>query len=1072
MSAEIPKILHNFAIIFFDKNLILLPTSLIIDIKKFLVKSISLLNNIIMKRFSTVSMTFFLIVFILFHSITPLHAQKSQDRNNFFDNYVYQFWTSFGGLSGTTANDIYQTKDGFINIGTYEGLVKFDGVEFTILNRSTNKDLGIVSVRTILQDSRGNLWLGSNDEGLHKISENGSKLYTVENGLPNNSVRAICEDKNGNIWVGTASGVIYLTPDGKLINPQFGAGTTANGVIVSHLLCDSNGEIWLTTSNENGLFICRNKSLFNPIPAFSELSQYFATAVFEDKDGTFWFGLGDKGIATMQNNKVTMHKTHTILDSVPTTTILQDSKGIIWFGTEKGLVVYAEGAFIEYHGEEELADSNINKIMQDREGNIWFATDRNGIGKMAPGKFKMYRLGITVNSFTETFDGRIWAGTDNGVLCFLNDSPEENLLTEYTKGIRIRHVEALQRGEILVSCYTKPGQLLYDGKTIRSWTTDEGLAGNKVRVAISTDKNEYYVGTTTGLSIIHADGSIKSFKQNTGELETEYVMAIYKDTHNVVWIGTDGGGIFLMYQEKIFRHITSADGISGNVIFKISQDKEGNYWICTGSGITRIDNFDSSVDVPLVCNSINSENGIGTNSVFQILFDRANNAWITNNHGIASLSVSEIDELLSGKRSVIPARYYNKNDGLDSDGPTSTAQAIIDRHGRLWFPLIDGIAVYNPHQISESSVTPLVRIETITVDNIVYKDFRKMIILKPGTKRVDIKYTGISFDAPERILFSHMLTNFENSYSLPGRERVVSYTNLNPGKHSFIVYAINGSGIQSENDEMMFFFQKPYFYQSPIFWVFFVISFLAAFSAFFYIRERRIKRENMRLEALVQERTADLKIEKDKSDMLLRSILPDKIADKLKNSIGDKNKAFGEDFESVTILFTDIVGFTKASSGLTAQQIVRALNNLFTRFDERAKQMGVEKIKTIGDSYMAVCGIPEANENHAKIMIAFAKGLYKDLEEYNETAEVKFQIRLGMNCGPVTAGVIGTTKFIYDVWGNTVNVASRMETAARPGTIRITEALKEQLEGTDIQFSEPIECEVKGKGRMKTYEVL
>ena len=142
--------------------------------------------------------------------------------------------------------------------------------------------------------------------------------------------------------------------------------------------------------------------------------------------------------------------------------------------------------------------------------------------------------------------------------------------------------------------------------------------------------------------------------------------------------------------------------------------------------------------------------------------------------------------------------------------------------------------------------------------------------------------------------------------------------------------------------------------------------------------------------------------------------------------------------------------------------------------------MGVEKIKTIGDSYMAACGIPEANENHAKIMIAFAKGMYKDLEEYNETAEVKFQIRLGMNCGPVTAGVIGTTKFIYDVWGNTVNVASRMETAARPGTIRITEALKEQLEqcgqldiyGKEIQFSEPIECEVKGKGRMKTYEVL
>ena len=154
------------------------------------------------------------------------------------------------------------------------------------------------------------------------------------------------------------------------------------------------------------------------------------------------------------------------------------------------------------------------------------------------------------------------------------------MLTKYTQGIRIRHVEATPSGKLLVSCYTKLGQLIYDGKTIKSWTTDEGLAGNKVRVGIRTADDEYYIGTTTGLSIIHKDGSIKSFKQNTGDLDTEYVMAIYKDTHNVVWIGTDGGGIFLMQNERIFRHITSSDGIAGNVIFKITQDQNNNFWIC------------------------------------------------------------------------------------------------------------------------------------------------------------------------------------------------------------------------------------------------------------------------------------------------------------------------------------------------------------------------------------------------------------------------------------------------------------------------------------------------------------
>ena len=134
--------------------------------------------------------------------------------------------------------------------------------------------------------------------------------------------------------------------------------------------------------------------------------------------------------------------------------------------------------------------------------------------------------------------------------------------------------------------------------------------------------------------------------------------------------------------------------------------------------------------------------------------------------------------------------------------------------------------------------------------------------------------------------------------------------------------------------------------------------------------------------------------------------------------------------------------------------------------------MGVEKIKTIGDAYMAACGVPEANKDHASVMINFAKGMYQDLATYNETADIKFNIRVGLNCGPVTAGVIGTHKFIYDVWGDTVNVASRMETAANPGAIRITEDLRNKLEGKGFEFTEPIECKIKGKGLMKTFEVI
>ena len=174
----------------------------------------------------------FILALISFLAGTFAFAQ-----NSFFDNYVYQVWTYFGGLTGTTATCIYQTKDGYINIGTYEGLVRFDGVEFGLHRRSKDNDYKFASVRTILEDKKGYIWLGANDEGLTRIKDGETVTYTIQNGLPNNSIRSLAEDRDGNIWIGTAAGVVYLTPDGKVLNPQFEPGSVSKGIITTHLYC-------------------------------------------------------------------------------------------------------------------------------------------------------------------------------------------------------------------------------------------------------------------------------------------------------------------------------------------------------------------------------------------------------------------------------------------------------------------------------------------------------------------------------------------------------------------------------------------------------------------------------------------------------------------------------------------------------------------------------------------------------------------------------------------------------------------------------------------------------------------
>ena len=229
----------------------------------------------------------------------------------------------------------------------------------------------------------------------------------------------------------------------------------------------------------------------------------------------------------------------------------------------------------------------------------------------------------------------------------------------------------------------------------------------------------------------------------------------------------------------------------------------------------------------------------------------------------------------------------------------------------------------------------------------------------------------------------------------------------------------------------------------------------------------RVEEENRKLEDTVRERTKELQEEKNRSEELLLNILPEEVAKRL---AVDKNARIADKVENASVLFADIVGFTKITSSLDADTVVGALNSLYSRIDERAKREGIEKIKTIGDSYMAAAGLfgNEPAEKNALAIINFARGMLQDIEDFNAASNVKLFMRIGINSGSLIAGVIGKTKFVYDVWGDTVNVASRMESSGQTSKIHVSEPTM-TLTKDAIDYSEPVEMEIKGKGVMKTY---
>ena len=224
--------------------------------------------------------------------------------------------------------------------------------------------------------------------------------------------------------------------------------------------------------------------------------------------------------------------------------------------------------------------------------------------------------------------------------------------------------------------------------------------------------------------------------------------------------------------------------------------------------------------------------------------------------------------------------------------------------------------------------------------------------------------------------------------------------------------------------------------------------------------------QNEKLEIKVKERTHELHLESQKSERLMLNILPQSIATRLK--AGDES--ISDSYQNATILFSDLVGFTKISSGKTAEELVFLLNDLFKRFDTRATSLGLEKIKTIGDAYMVAGGLPTNDDEHAIRVTKMALGMYEDLDAFNKEHGMELDMRIGINSGPVVAGVIGHSKFSYDLWGNTVNTASRMESTCLPGKVQVSPSTYEQIKGHfDVQENQIIEC--KGLGQIMTYFV-
>lgn len=414
---------------------------------------------------------------------------------------------------------------------------------------------------------------------------------------------------------------------------------------------------------------------------------------------------------------------------------------------------------------------------------------------------------------------------------------------------------------------------------------------------------------------------------------------------------------------------------------------------------------------------------------------------------------------------------------LETDeGPLRIRSASFPGVGnvmKIWLEHARGTSVLDPHTVPSMRTDIAIEFSSLYVRDVVrplepWLNDRDSLLLGYEESPFTVQFTVIDPTYGEHLRYRYLLEGYDARWIDASDALEARYQNVGPGTYAFRVQVFDVDGTWKEPRRPMTIIITPAWWQTLWLKIGVVLGLGFVALVFYRSRVRAIKARNHALEEQVHARTQDLRAEQERSSGLLLNVLPAAIAERLKNG----ERQIADHYANASVLFADLVGFTPLTASLTPTQIVTILNGLFSLFDRLAREHGVERIKTIGDGYMAATGVPAPVEDHAVRIAAFAADMLEAMSVYANESGYDLHIRIGINCGDVVAAVVGENRFAYDLWGDTVNVAARMEANGDADRIHCTREFVTALESQHtnaFHIEEHGVIDVKGKGRMQTY---
>ncbi len=709
--------------------------------------------------------------------------------------YAAKLYDASNGLPTSDANCVFASDDGYIWIGGYSGIIRYDGNTFERLDSSG----GLTNGRVIFQDSSGRLWFGTNDNGILVKDENEWIHYTYRDGIPSSSARTIAQAGDGTVYIGLAVGVSYVGLDMKIHNLEDPQLSSEN---IDHLISDGGGKIYGNTWN--GDIFCIEGGKVTQFFNWESLETGRITAVYADRRNPGYVYLGTDsgdlyygvfGSAVSKLLRIEVSELDTINDITP-------ACGRIWLcsGSMAGYLDEDNG----FHLLDNLPMNNSVEMMtSDYQGNLWFASSRQGVMKVVTSNFRdltsLSGLPAGVVNSTCLKGGSLYIGTDSGLQILDGDGKiVENELTEYVGEARVRCIVEDSRGVLwictadgekgLIRCEERNGSL-----DIRSITKREGLADNRVRCALETSDNSIVVGTNDGLSIIR-DGRVERTVSASDGLQNTVILTVADGGNGKVYAGTDGGGIYVIEGEKI-TSLGRDDGLTSDVVMRIKRDDyRGVYWIITSNSIEWMKD-----------GIITSVTHFPYNNNFDVYFDSLDNIWILSSFGIFSVKA---EDMLGSE--AFDYSLYTMSNGLPSV-PTGNSFSELDNEGNLYISGRNGVSRINIDHFFEENEKIRVHVKSVICGaGEINPDETGAYILPPDAGRIQISASILDYTLSNPMIRMYLegvddpgITEEQSSLS------ALEFTDLNYGNYRLHIQVVNRADGNVYQDETFRIIKRP-----------------------------------------------------------------------------------------------------------------------------------------------------------------------------------------------------------------------------------------------------------------------